>query len=332
MTDQKFHLLIYQQLRDGQLPPEQANQLQEWLNENPVHRKEAADIEAIWNASDPAADQRIELDVEDELKALQTRLKTLKKPEPVMSVRSSRRIWMATAAALSLLLTAVWFWANNRTASWQTLMADNHQVLEITLSDGSKVRLNRNSTLEYPQTFTDNKRLVRLKGEALFEVTANPNQPFIVESGQCQTTVLGTVFNVRALPEEQAVEVALFSGRVQLKSPVGLVEISPGTTAVFNQMDNTLKTEKNIAVSSAAWYTGSLKFEHIALSEALLQLQRLFGQSIKLENPALARCSYSAYFPKNDLEIVLTNLRTVFDLIAEKTPDGYLLKGGHCPD
>ena len=69
----------------------------------------------------------------------------------------------------------------------------------VTLSDGTKVMLNANSTLEYPVSFDDAEvREVRLKGEAHFEVTKNPHRPFVVKAGEMQTQVLGTIFDVKA--------------------------------------------------------------------------------------------------------------------------------------
>ena len=67
----------------------------------------------------------------------------------------------------------------------------------VTLSDGTRVMLNANSTLEYPASFDDAEvREVRLKGEAHFEVTKNPHRPFVVKAGEMQTQVLGTIFDV----------------------------------------------------------------------------------------------------------------------------------------
>ena len=83
----------------------------------------------------------------------------------------------------------------------------------VTLSDGTKVRLNANSTLEYPVSFDDAEvREVRLKGEAHFEVTKNPHRPFVVKAGEMQTQVLGTIFDVKAYRKD-APKVTLMEGR-----------------------------------------------------------------------------------------------------------------------
>jgi transmembrane sensor len=328
MTDQNFHLLIYQKLRDGQLPPNQAAALEAWLQAAPANRKAAADIEAIWKASDPGAVPLPEMDVAAELEALKHRLQQ----EKALKAQHGRRWWMAAAAALALGVAAVWFWSQNRSAAWQTATAQPLETLHIGLPDGSKIKLNQNSTLQYPTAFTAKERRVKLRGEALFEVSPNPEQPFVVETDGCETVVLGTTFNVRALPNEPLVEVALFSGRVRLQSPAAQVEIAPGNTAVFAKKDNTLTTNAYIAAATSAWHSGSLKFEHTPLAEVLSQLQRLFDQTFELENTQLAGCKYTAFFPKNDLSAIVANLETVFGLRPEKTANGYLLRGGHCGD
>ena len=83
----------------------------------------------------------------------------------------------------------------------------------VTLSDGTKVMLNANSTLEYPASFDDAEvREVRLKGEAHFEVTKNPHRPFVVKAGEMQTQVLGTIFDVKAYRKD-APKVTLMQGR-----------------------------------------------------------------------------------------------------------------------
>ena len=88
----------------------------------------------------------------------------------------------------------------------------------VTLSDGTRVMLNANSTLEYPASFDDAEvREVRLKGEAHFEVTKNPHRPFVVKAGEMQTQVLGTIFDVKAYRKD-APKVTLMEGKVKVSN------------------------------------------------------------------------------------------------------------------
>ncbi len=60
------------------------------------------------------------------------------------------------------------------------------------LPDGSTVTLSKNSSITYSGRFKGDKRKINLKGEALFDVKANKNKPFIVEVNDVTITVLGT--------------------------------------------------------------------------------------------------------------------------------------------
>src|SRR5690606_3831137 len=73
---------------------------------------------------------------------------------------------------------------------------------QVILSDGSKVFLNAGSTLTFPASFGADERRVHLEGEAFFEIAPMPSKQFIVEAGQQQIRVYGTVFNVKAYTNE----------------------------------------------------------------------------------------------------------------------------------
>lgn len=78
------------------------------------------------------------------------------------------------------------------------MQAPNGQRLKLTLPDGTGVQLNSGSVIEYPSVFGKDVRRIRLSGEAMFDVTHNEEQPFVVETFASDIRVLGTRFNVVA--------------------------------------------------------------------------------------------------------------------------------------
>src|SRR5690606_38970298 len=86
---------------------------------------------------------------------------------------------------------------NERMSSLQ-LTTPNGGQYQINLSDGTLVLLNAASTLTYPAEFGENTREVILDGEAYFEVTKDPEKPFIVRTAKQRIEVLGTSFNINA--------------------------------------------------------------------------------------------------------------------------------------
>ena len=151
----------------------------------------------------------------------------------------------------------------------------------VTLSDGTKVMLNANSTLEYPASFDDAEvREVRLKGEAHFEVTKNPHRPFVVKAGEMQTQVLGTIFDVKAYRKD-APKVTLMQGKVKVSNADTEVEMRPGQTA-------TLQADK-IVVSKASssafdWLEGDFDMDQVTLAEAMSDIGAWYNKTVVFQS------------------------------------------------
>ena len=60
----------------------------------------------------------------------------------------------------------------------------------VSLSDGSRVWLNSNSSITYPESFSNSERIVALKGEGYFEVSHDSLHPFIVQTYNIKVKVL----------------------------------------------------------------------------------------------------------------------------------------------
>lgn len=88
----------------------------------------------------------------------------------------------------------------------------------ITLSDGSSVLLQPDSKLSYPVTFEGDERKVYLSGEGFFEISKNPEQPFLVYANEVVTKVVGTSFRVKAFADQKDVEVVVRTGKVNVSS------------------------------------------------------------------------------------------------------------------
>ena len=153
----------------------------------------------------------------------------------------------------------------------------------VTLSDGTRVMLNANSTLEYPASFDDAEvREVRLKGEAHFEVTKNPHRPFVVKAGEMQTQVLGTVFDVKAYRKD-APKVTLMQGKVKVSNADTEIEMRPGQTA-------TLQSDK-IVVSKASpsasdWLEGDFDMDQVTLAEAMSDIGAWYNKTVVFQSQA----------------------------------------------
>lgn len=176
----------------------------------------------------------------------------------------------------------------------------------VTLSDGTRVMLNANSTLEYPASFDDAEvREVRLKGEAHFEVTKNPHRPFVVKAGKMQTQVLGTIFDVKAYRKD-APKVTLMQGKVKVSNADTEVEMRPGQTA-------TLQSDK-IVVSKASpsasdWLEGDFDMDQVTLAEAMSDIGAWYNKTVVFQSQAnMGKLIHFRFSRRASLQEIITAL------------------------
>ena len=153
----------------------------------------------------------------------------------------------------------------------------------VTLSDGTRVMLNANSTLEYPASFDNAEvREVRLKGEAHFEVTKNPHRPFVVKAGEMQTQVLGTIFDVKAYRKD-APKVTLMQGKVKVSNADTEVEMRPGQTATL-QADKIVVSKASSSASD--WLEGDFDMDQVTLAEAMSDIGAWYNKTVVFQSQA----------------------------------------------
>lgn len=167
------------------------------------------------------------------------------------------------------------------------------KVVHLTLSDGTKVWLNSESSLKYPVAFTGNTRQVEITGEAYFEASSSPSKggvlrPFIVKNGEMQVTVLGTHFNVNAYEDEQGIKVTLLEGSVKVASPnpsqggaLESVIIRPGQQA---RVTSTIKVNDGVDLEQVmAWKNGKFQFIDASIEAIMNQVARWYNAEIVYE-------------------------------------------------
>lgn len=148
----------------------------------------------------------------------------------------------------------------------------------VTLPDGTKVTLNANSSIEYPSSFASSQtREVKLRGEAHFEVTKNPHQPFAVMAGDMRTQVLGTVFDVKAY-RASSPKVVLMEGHVKVSNPDTSVDMLPGQTATLES--DKIIVSKSLPGEAQDWQKGDFDMDHVTLAEAMGDIGAWYNKTV----------------------------------------------------
>lgn len=173
-------------------------------------------------------------------------------------------------------------------AVYNTLSTPRGGQYKITLPDGTVVWMNSASALTYPTTFNGSERLVKLKGEAYFEVARNAAQPFRVQLDKTIVDVLGTEFNVHAYGDEPAVTTTLVTGSVRVTHSMAAGSrsetLTPGQQAIGAASYLLTKTANMRQVLS--WKNGLFIFEDRKLTDVLREISRWYDIDIDMQAPA----------------------------------------------
>ena len=162
----------------------------------------------------------------------------------------------------------------------------------VILADGTTVHLNAGSKLTYPVRFAGKRRIVRLEGEAYFDVAEDENHPFVVQTHLAEVMVLGTAFNVNAYSNASVCYTTLVRGKVQFSAPnVGTVTLQPGEQAVVSANG----TEKRTVDLDEyiGWVNGVYNFKNRSLGEIMETFERWYDIQVYYETPDLRDITYS---------------------------------------
>lgn len=152
---------------------------------------------------------------------------------------------------------------------------------QMTLPDGTLVRLNARSVLSYNSDFGRDERRISLVGEGFFDVAKDPDRRFIVETPNMEIAVFGTKFNVYAYPERSVDEMSLVEGSVSVNAGGNLFRLSPGEKVFFDKATGSTHITKTDNMMETAWLGQELSFNHATLSDVFDVLERRFGVTIK---------------------------------------------------
>ena len=197
---------------------------------------------------------------------------------------------------------------------------------QVELADGTIVYLNGNSELVYPTEFSGETRLVKLVGEAYFDVKPDKQHPFVIETENARIQVLGTSFNVKALDSRDDVEVMVTSGKVSLQdiqNPAQELILEKGDFASLtnNELQNRLIHDENYL----AWQTKLLNFNNTPLHEVVQTLNRAYAVQIDLKDEALNELPLTSKYDQLSVDALLDAMCLTFNLDKKVEGDKIIL-------
>lgn len=274
-----------------------------------------------WLNSSPANARAYEqaLDLHCGLEGLRDRFAAER--DPHVTTRKPGARWIATALAVAASVAVLLFVTKSPAPSWSAPVAtETAETRDITLPDGSSVVLGARSRIEL--AFTDDARRVRLSdGEAFFDVAHDPARPFFVETPGALVRVVGTQFEVKAMPDQVRVVVA--RGLVDVTEDRTLAallgaetphRLRVGQQILIAKMGTAGAIEGEAPQNPAAWRKGVLAYQDATLAEIIADANRYSAKPIRISDSSLAKLRITASYPADRMNQLLSTLRLALPL------------------
>lgn len=217
--------------------------------------------------------------------------------KPAAKVRHIRLMRYAAAVAILVVSASVIIRKKNiapvlsvaSTENFTSVTTKAGEVKKVNLPDGSSVWLNANSVLRFSDNFQDKtQRYVYLdEGEAFFQVTKNPQRPFLVHTPHITTRVLGTSFNVRSYAVLKQSSVTVCTGRVQVNDhSKQLAILIPNRQINYDVATGQSKVSIANGLASKSWTEGKLVFADATFHELAFAINNTYGVKLVSKNKA----------------------------------------------
>jgi len=284
-----------------------------WKELENMNNTEEIDVDKAWN------------NVHSRL--MENDLKINESPVRISFIKNTFMRIAAVALILLSLGTAAIYMNNSGYLSKKiTVLAGNDQKnVLVTLPDGSKIYLNRNSEFSYRKNFGIKGRDVKLTGEAFFEISPDKSKPFIIDAGKAKVKVVGTSFNVITNNRESAVEVFVKTGKVLVSDNSGSqsIQLDPGFVGTMNSKAaaKVLNTNPNYL----SWNTGYLDYSGQKLSVVFKDLKRVYDMDIIADDSLILENPWHAPIVNSSQETIINIICRSFNLNYTKDGNVYHL-------
>jgi transmembrane sensor len=237
---------------------------------------------------------------------------------PFERTRAARR-WFGGGISVAAVAAVAWLTLQQGTPDLYPIETMAGVRQSVTLSDGSEIHINGGSRLLLDRSDSRYARLER--GEALFAVATDADDPFHVEAGETDIRNIGTVFDVRSDPGVVSVEVA--EGAVRFDAGSQTTKLSVGEKAVFR--DGRIGRGGVEPATVGGWREGRLSFSAASFAEVARDIQRASGIAISAD-PALEGRRFSGNIMiDDDRDAFRRRLAALLDVEVRLVGRGWVL-------
>lgn len=295
-----------------------------WIDTDEKNLKYYNDFKKIWDDSLLMAAEKNGIDENAAWRRMQNRIH--EKDIPVLTPKKSSVQWWRIAASILLITTLGglgYLFFENKSGNTFIQIQTANSTLNDTLPDGTTVTLNKNSFLSYTQKFKGNTRLVTLKGEAFFTVSADKTKPFIISINEVTVQVVGTSFNVKNKNGKTTVDVE--TGIVKVSKNKDQVELRPGEKVSIADEQSQLIKSINKGRLYNYYRNKELVCDETPLQELVDALNEIYHVNIIIKKTALQEKPITTVFKDQSIDQILEIIQEVFRIKIERKGNQILL-------
>ncbi len=360
MTVHDNFWVLFAKNLSGETTPEEQALLQEMIQQHPEWQQALQNAEYFWK-NKSAATSADSLTAEDAYMLHMHRMSDLNidldgfeanvNQGTVKRMPARRWYWVAASVLVVVSFLGISAGFFSRKKSIQPLAEKNEVSTKpgskstIKLPDGSVVTLNAGSKLTYNKDFGKELREVTLSGEGYFDVAKMKEKPFIIHTSNIKIKVLGTVFNVKAYPEDKQTETSLIHGSIEVtirNRPEDKIILSPNEKLVvendrakpsakpegngeaqaaappFVHVNKIYYNPSDSTVAETAWLNNKLVFRDEAFEDLALRLERKYDVIIKIDNEGMKSERVNGTFETETIGQALQALQEMVHFKFEK--------------
>ncbi len=196
----------------------------------------------------------------------------------------------------------------------------------IVLSDGTRVWLNSESQLKYPESFIEGKpREVELVyGEAYFDVSpssAHKGSKFKVINKSQEVEVLGTEFNIKAYKDEANIYTTLVEGKVVVDNGISKQNLIPSQQSDLNLESNRIKVTVVDVEEEISWKNGVFSFKGKSLKNIMRVISRWYDVDVIFLDKSLETLKFKGVLGKNQ------SIEEILSIMKSSTITDYTIEG-----
>ena len=196
----------------------------------------------------------------------------------------------------------------------------------VVLSDGTRVWLNSETQLKYPESFIEGEtREVELVyGEAYFDVspsTEHKGSNFKVFNKSQEVEVLGTEFNIKAYRDEVNIYTTLVEGKVVVDNGISKQNLIPNQQSNLNLEKNSIKVAVVDVEEEISWKNGVFSFKGKSLKNIMRVVSRWYDVDVIFLDKKLEELKFKGVLGKNQ------SIEEILSIMKSSTISDYKIEG-----